>query len=112
MTAARFPRAVADLPEGDYEVALHSGEEDDVTRARYHNGDTRGGTSPRPWNPARSRRRSPPAASRRSASGSSSDGPDTGRGEPAGMRNKIAIVREGPIGPVEERRRSGATESR
>ncbi len=36
MNAARFRRAVADLPEGDYEVALHSGEEDDVTRARYH----------------------------------------------------------------------------
>jgi predicted glycoside hydrolase/deacetylase ChbG (UPF0249 family) len=36
MTAARFARAVADLPEGDYEVALHSGDEDDVTRARYH----------------------------------------------------------------------------
>ncbi len=36
MTAARFRRAVADLPEGDYEVALHSGDEDDVTRARYH----------------------------------------------------------------------------
>jgi predicted glycoside hydrolase/deacetylase ChbG (UPF0249 family) len=36
MTAARFERAVANLPEGDYEVALHTGEEDDVTRARYH----------------------------------------------------------------------------
>lgn len=36
MTAARFARAVADLPEGDYEIALHSGDEDDVTRARYH----------------------------------------------------------------------------
>jgi len=35
MTAARFRRAVADLPEGDYEVALHAGDEDDVTRARY-----------------------------------------------------------------------------
>lgn len=43
MTAARFERAVADLPEGDYEVALHSGDEDDVTRARYHWGyDWRG----------------------------------------------------------------------
>ena len=74
MTAASFARAVADLPEGDYEVALHSGEEDDVTRARYHHGDTRGATSLRPWNPARSRRLSPPAASRRSASGSSPEG--------------------------------------
>ncbi len=35
MTAARFARAIANLPEGDYEVALHSGDEDDVTRARY-----------------------------------------------------------------------------
>ena len=35
MTATRFARAVANLPEGDYEVALHSGDEDDVTRARY-----------------------------------------------------------------------------
>jgi len=35
MTAARFANAVANLPEGDYEVALHSGDEDDVTRARY-----------------------------------------------------------------------------
>ena len=35
MTAARFQRAVGDLPEGDYEVALHSGDEDDVTRTRY-----------------------------------------------------------------------------
>ena len=35
MTAARFRRAVADLPEGDYETALHAGDEDDVTRARY-----------------------------------------------------------------------------
>jgi predicted glycoside hydrolase/deacetylase ChbG (UPF0249 family) len=35
MTAARFQRAVADLPEGDYEVALHPGDEDEVTRARY-----------------------------------------------------------------------------
>ena len=36
MTAARFRQAVADLPEGDYEIVLHSGDEDDVTRARYH----------------------------------------------------------------------------
>jgi len=36
MSAARFERAVANLPEGDYEVALHTGDEDDVTRARYH----------------------------------------------------------------------------
>jgi predicted glycoside hydrolase/deacetylase ChbG (UPF0249 family) len=35
MTAARFANAVANLPEGDYEVALHPGDEDDVTRARY-----------------------------------------------------------------------------
>ncbi|HEX7528472.1 MAG TPA: ChbG/HpnK family deacetylase [Thermoanaerobaculia bacterium] len=43
MTASRFQRAVADLPEGDYEVALHSGDEDDVTRARYRWGyDWRG----------------------------------------------------------------------
>ena len=35
MAAARFARAVANLPEGDYEVALHPGDEDDVTRARY-----------------------------------------------------------------------------
>ena len=35
MTAARFARAIVNLPEGDYEVALHSGDEDDVTRARY-----------------------------------------------------------------------------
>ena len=35
MTAARFARAVANLPEGDYEVALHAGDEDAVTRARY-----------------------------------------------------------------------------
>lgn len=35
MTAARFARAVANLPEGDYEAALHTGDEDDVTRARY-----------------------------------------------------------------------------
>jgi predicted glycoside hydrolase/deacetylase ChbG (UPF0249 family) len=35
MTAARFERAIANLPEGDYEVALHAGDEDDVTRARY-----------------------------------------------------------------------------
>ena len=35
MTAGRFARAVADLPEGDYEIALHSGDEDDVTRTRY-----------------------------------------------------------------------------
>jgi len=35
MTAVRFARAVANLPEGDYEVALHAGDEDDVTRARY-----------------------------------------------------------------------------
>jgi predicted glycoside hydrolase/deacetylase ChbG (UPF0249 family) len=35
MTAARLARAVADLPDGDYEVALHPGDEDDVTRARY-----------------------------------------------------------------------------
>jgi predicted glycoside hydrolase/deacetylase ChbG (UPF0249 family) len=43
MTAARFAQAVANLPEGDYEVALHSGDEDDVTRARYHWGyDWRG----------------------------------------------------------------------
>lgn len=43
MTAARFQHAVANLPEGDYEVALHSGDEDDVTRARYRWGyDWRG----------------------------------------------------------------------
>ena len=43
MTAARFQRAVENLPEGDYEVALHAGDEDDVTRARYHWGyDWRG----------------------------------------------------------------------
>jgi predicted glycoside hydrolase/deacetylase ChbG (UPF0249 family) len=35
MTAARFAGAVANLPEGDYEIALHPGDEDDVTRARY-----------------------------------------------------------------------------
>ena len=35
MTTARFARAVANLPEGDYEIALHSGDEDDVTRTRY-----------------------------------------------------------------------------
>ena len=35
MTAARFQRAVADLPEGDYEAVLHCGDEDDFTRARY-----------------------------------------------------------------------------
>ncbi len=35
MTGTRFQRAVAELPEGDYEVALHPGDEDDVTRARY-----------------------------------------------------------------------------
>jgi predicted glycoside hydrolase/deacetylase ChbG (UPF0249 family) len=35
MTAERFERAVASLPEGDYEVALHAGDEDDVTRVRY-----------------------------------------------------------------------------
>ncbi|MEO8585747.1 MAG: ChbG/HpnK family deacetylase [Acidobacteriota bacterium] len=43
MTAARFACAVANLPEGDYEVALHTGDEDDVTRERYHWGyDWRG----------------------------------------------------------------------
>ncbi|MCM3876200.1 MAG: ChbG/HpnK family deacetylase [Thermoanaerobaculia bacterium] len=36
MTAARFQSAVAELPEGDYEFALHAGDEDDVTRARYN----------------------------------------------------------------------------
>jgi predicted glycoside hydrolase/deacetylase ChbG (UPF0249 family) len=36
MAAGRFERAVAKLPEGDYEIALHSGDEDDVTRTRYH----------------------------------------------------------------------------
>ncbi|MDL2716201.1 MAG: ChbG/HpnK family deacetylase [Acidobacteriota bacterium] len=36
MTAMRFARAIANLPEGDYEVALHTGDEDDITRARYH----------------------------------------------------------------------------
>jgi chitin disaccharide deacetylase len=36
MTAARLERAVSNLPEGDYEIALHAGDEDDVTRARYH----------------------------------------------------------------------------
>ena len=35
MTAARLERAVAGLPKGDYEIALHAGDEDDVTRARY-----------------------------------------------------------------------------
>ena len=35
MTATRFAHAVANLPEGDYEIALHAGDEDDVTRARY-----------------------------------------------------------------------------
>jgi chitin disaccharide deacetylase len=35
MTTALFANAVANLPEDDYEVALHPGEEDDVTRARY-----------------------------------------------------------------------------
>ncbi len=36
MNAARFARTVASLPDGDYEIALHAGDEDDVTRERYH----------------------------------------------------------------------------
>lgn len=35
MTASRLASAIANLTEGDYEVALHPGDEDDVTRARY-----------------------------------------------------------------------------
>jgi predicted glycoside hydrolase/deacetylase ChbG (UPF0249 family) len=43
MTAARFAHAVTELPEGDYEIALHAGDEDEITRARYHWGyDWRG----------------------------------------------------------------------
>ena len=35
MTASHLGDAVANLPEGDYEIALHPGDEDDVTRERY-----------------------------------------------------------------------------